>query len=50
MTQTQLFTTLLITVLLCINGAREIRNRNVGLGLLLIAIPVCGWLSIWWTA
>jgi hypothetical protein len=50
MNQPQLFFTLLMTALLCINGAREIHNRNLGMGLLLIAIPVCGWVSIWWKA
>lgn len=50
MTQTQLFVTLLMTALLCINGTREIRNRNFAMGALLIAIPICGWASIWWTA
>jgi hypothetical protein len=49
-TQTQLFFTLLVTALLFINGTREIvANRNVWLGTLLIAIPVCGWVSIWVT-
>jgi hypothetical protein len=50
MTQTQLFFALLMTALLGINGTREIRNRNFAMGALLIAIPLCGWLSIWVTS
>jgi hypothetical protein len=50
MTQTQLFLMLIITVLLCISAAREISRRNFAMGALLIAIPVCGWLSIWVTS
>lgn len=47
MTQPQIFITLLTTALFCINGTREIMQRNFALGALLIAIPVCGWLSLW---
>ena len=47
MTQPQLFGMLLITVLMCINGTREIRNDNPYMGILLIAVPVCGWVSLW---
>lgn len=50
MTQTQLFFALLLTVLMCINAVREIRNRNFAMGVLLISIPVCGWVSIWVTS
>lgn len=49
MTQTQLFFALLVTVLLGVNGTREIVRRNFAMGLLLIAIPICGWVSIWVT-
>jgi hypothetical protein len=45
MTQPQIFITMLTTVLFCVSGAREIRRRNFGLGITLIAVPVCGWLS-----
>jgi hypothetical protein len=47
MTQPQLFIGLITTVLLCIGGTREILRRNFGMGILLIAIPVCGWVSMW---
>jgi len=47
MTQTQLFVYLFVTVLLCIGGSRELSNRNFGMGVMLIAIPICGWVSIW---
>lgn len=47
MTQPQIFFTLFVTVLLWISGAREITRRNFAMGALLIAIPACGWLSIW---
>jgi len=50
MNQTQLFFALLMTALLAINGAREIHNRNFSLGAMLVAIPICGWASIWWTS
>lgn len=47
MRQPELFMTLLVTVMLCVIGVREIRERNYYLGALLILIPVCGWISIW---
>jgi len=50
MTQPQLFLALLLTVLMSINGTRSILYGNWAMGLLLIAIPICGWLSIWMTA
>ena len=49
MTQSQLFLQLLVTALLGISGARELSRRNFGMAALLIAIPICGWVSIWWT-
>lgn len=47
MTQTGLFLTLVVTALLWISGARELSQRNFAMGALLIAIPLCGWVSIW---
>jgi hypothetical protein len=47
MTQSQLFLTLIVTVLFCIAGTRELSRHNFSMGLLLIAIPLCGWVSIW---
>jgi len=46
-TQTGLFLTLVATALLWISGARELSQRNFAMGALLIAIPLCGWVSIW---
>ena len=47
MTQPQLFVALFASCLFCINGAAEIRNRNFAFGALMIAVPLCGWVSIW---
>jgi hypothetical protein len=47
MTQPQIFIALLASLLFCISGMREITRRNFAMGTLLIAIPMCGWLSIW---
>lgn len=46
MTQPHLFLTLLTSVLLCISGTVELARRNFAMGALLIAIPICGWISI----
>lgn len=46
MSQHQLFLTLVATVVMTASGVREIvRRDNVGLGVILIAIPGCFWLS-----
>jgi hypothetical protein len=46
MSQHQLFLTLVVTVVLTAGGIREIVSRdNVGLGVFMIAIPGCFWLS-----
>ena len=49
MSQTQLFVALLMTALMTINGTREIRNGHPSMGAMLIAVPICGWVSIWMT-
>jgi hypothetical protein len=46
MTQPQLFIGLFTTVLLCIGGGREILRGNFVMGLVLLGIPFCGWVSI----
>jgi hypothetical protein len=48
MTQSSLFAMLLVTACMGINGVRElVARRNISLGILMVAIPLCGWLSIW---
>lgn len=50
MTQPHLFITLLTSILFCISGTVEIVRRNFAMGALLIAVPVCGWISVWVTS
>ena len=47
MTQAQLFMTLFVTALFCIAAVREISRDNFAMGAMLLAVPFCGWLSIW---
>lgn len=49
MTQSQLFLLLFVTVLMTVSGTRAIIHREFGFGIILIAIPICGWASIWMT-
>jgi hypothetical protein len=41
----QLFLELLMSVVLISGGVREIRRNNAGLGIFMVAIPGCFWLS-----
>jgi hypothetical protein len=48
MTRGALFSMLLVTACLGINGVRElVARRNVSLGILMVSIPLCGWVAIW---
>ena len=47
MTQTQLFLTMFTTALFAIGAVRELARRNFAMGAILLAVPTCGWLSIW---
>ena len=50
MTQSQLFLTLLLTAMLAIGGAKEIARGQYPLGALLLAIPACYWISVYFGA
>lgn len=47
MTQPQLFMMMLTTALFCIGAGREFTRRNFAMGAILLAVPLCGWVSIW---
>ena len=47
MSQSDLFMMMLLTTLMTLNGVRCVRNKEVYLGVLLIATPICGWVSLW---
>jgi hypothetical protein len=45
MTRGEIFWMTLVTVILVLNGLRE-RKHNPGLAILMIAIPLCGWIAL----
>lgn len=45
LSQQQLFLALLMSVMLSVLGVRELRRSNVGVGIFMVAIPGCFWLS-----
>ena len=45
MTRNEIFWMLLITVVMTLNGWRA-RNDNPPLAILMIAIPLCGWVAL----
>ena len=45
MTRDQIFWMLLVTVVMALNGARA-RKDNPPLAILMIAIPLCGWVTL----
>jgi hypothetical protein len=47
MDRSTLFGMSLLTVIMVSAGVRECRN-NPGLAVLMIAIPVCGWIALIW--
>jgi len=47
MTRTEVFSLLLVTAVLAITGTKEVSQGHIAIGGLMLAIPVCGWISVW---
>jgi len=45
MSRSEIFWMLLVTVVMVLNGARA-RKDNPALAILMIAIPLCGWIAL----